>query len=203
MTKVARPGSGAPLSQSELSLIRRERLKKLALETIDVRKDPYLARTSMGTLECRLCGTTHSTEGSYLAHSQGRKHQTGLAQRVAREQQQATVQAPVSQRKETPYRPLKTIGKPETWKIESIKENGGAVVGAEIIIHAPEIFKIFDFRIVSTYEQKVEPVDPQWQYIVFYAEPYSPIGFRVPNRPLRLTKKELAQGTVTAEFRFT
>jgi splicing factor 3A subunit 2 len=41
-------------------------------------------RNHIGTYECRLCLTLHSNEGSYLAHTQGKKHQTNLARRVAR-----------------------------------------------------------------------------------------------------------------------
>jgi hypothetical protein len=36
--------------------------------------------------QCPLCLTDHETEGKYLAHTQGRKHQTTLAQREAGEQ---------------------------------------------------------------------------------------------------------------------
>ena len=43
--------------------------KKLALETIDITKDPYFMRNHLGTFECRLCLTLHSNEGSYLAHT--------------------------------------------------------------------------------------------------------------------------------------
>lgn len=60
---------------SETNVDRRERLRKLALETIDLAKDPYILRTHLGTLECRLCLTLHTNEGSYLAHTQGKKHQ--------------------------------------------------------------------------------------------------------------------------------
>ena len=54
-------------------------------------QDPYILRNHLGSLECRLCLTLHTNEGSYLAHTQGKKHQTNLARRAAREaQQQAT-----------------------------------------------------------------------------------------------------------------
>lgn len=70
---------------SEANVDRRERLRKLAMETIDVTKDPYILRNHLGSLECRLCLTLHTNEGSYLAHTQGKKHQTNLARRAARE----------------------------------------------------------------------------------------------------------------------
>lgn len=54
-------------------------------------------RTHLGTLECRLCLTLHKDEGSYLAHTQGRKHQTNLARRAARDQHEAVLAAPAKQ----------------------------------------------------------------------------------------------------------
>lgn len=50
---------------------RRERLRRLALETIDLSKDPYFMRNHLGQYECRLCLTLHTNEGNYLAHTQG------------------------------------------------------------------------------------------------------------------------------------
>ena len=58
-------------SASETAVDRRERLRKLALETIDISKDPYILRNHLGGVECRLCLTLHTNEGSYLAHTQG------------------------------------------------------------------------------------------------------------------------------------
>ena len=52
------------------SIDRRERLRRLALETIDLAKDPYYMRNHLGQIECRLCLTIHPTEGNYLAHTQ-------------------------------------------------------------------------------------------------------------------------------------
>ena len=54
------------------SIDRRERLRRLALETIDLAKDPYYMRNHLGQIECRLCLTLHPNEGNYLAHTQAR-----------------------------------------------------------------------------------------------------------------------------------
>lgn len=35
---------------------------------------------------------------------------------------------------------------------------------------------------MSAYEQKVEPPDRKWQYLLFAAEPYETIAFKVPSR---------------------
>ncbi|KAJ2647173.1 CWF complex protein sap62, partial [Coemansia sp. RSA 1287] len=81
----SKPGAGALMSNSESNVARRERLRKLALETIDIEKDPYFMRNHLGSYECKLCLTLHTNEGSYLAHTQGKKHQTNLARRATRD----------------------------------------------------------------------------------------------------------------------
>lgn len=42
-------------------------------------------RLISGSYECKLCLTLHNNEGSYLAHTQGKKHQANLARRAAKE----------------------------------------------------------------------------------------------------------------------
>ncbi len=37
-------------------------------------------------------------------------------------------------------------------------------------------------RFMSAYEQRIEPPDRKWQYVLFAAEPYETIGFKVPSR---------------------
>eukprot|EP01050_Picozoa_sp_SAG11_P010319 SAG11_NODE_1028_length_6123_cov_1.537517_1_plen_151_part_00 len=71
-------------SQNE-QVERRERLRKLALETVDLSKDPYFMKNHLGTYECKLCLTLHNNEGNYLAHTQGKRHQQNLGRRAARE----------------------------------------------------------------------------------------------------------------------
>jgi splicing factor 3A subunit 2 len=175
-------GSGAPLSEHELSVIRRERLKSLALESIDLRKDPYLAKTQMGTFECRLCGTLHSSEGSYLAHSQGRKHQVNLIQRM--EEQQKRSEVPTS----APVRNIRRfvkIGRP-AFRLVAVQTPEGregfalSVAVPHLSVHLPS------FRVMSTYEQRVEEKDPAWQFLVVAAEPYETVAVKIPNRPLEL-----------------
>ena len=69
----SKPGSGGTASASATATDRRERLRRLALETIDISKDPYLMRNHIGKYECRLCLTIHNNEGNYLAHTQGKR----------------------------------------------------------------------------------------------------------------------------------
>merc|ERR1740129_1793644 len=37
-------------------------------------------------------------------------------------------------------------------------------------------------RFMSAYEEKIEPPDRKWQYLLFAAEPYETISFKVPSR---------------------
>lgn len=45
-----------------------------------------------GTYECKLCLTLHNNEGSYLAHTQGKKHQSNLARRAAKDAKDSPIQ---------------------------------------------------------------------------------------------------------------
>lgn len=107
----ARIGSVGVSSYEDANVDRRERLRRLALETIDISKDPYFMRNHIGTYECRLCLTLHTNEGSYLAHTQGKKHQTNLARRAAREARDSVIQ-PAAKKNDTPKIRTIKIGKP-------------------------------------------------------------------------------------------
>lgn len=78
-------GSGGMLSDANAAVERRERLRKLALETIDISKDPYFMKNHLGSFECKLCLTLHLNEGSYLSHTQGKRHQSNIGMRAAME----------------------------------------------------------------------------------------------------------------------
>ncbi len=56
-------GGGGVSSAQQSERERRERLKQLALESVDLANDPYLMKNHHGTYECKLCGTLHPTIG--------------------------------------------------------------------------------------------------------------------------------------------
>lgn len=103
-------GSGGQLSESQAAMERKERLRKLALETIDISKDPYFMKNHLGSYECKLCLTLHTNEGNYLAHTQGKRHQYNLGRRAAMEAKNAAPRAMVA--KETAKRTVIRIGRP-------------------------------------------------------------------------------------------
>ncbi|GCB73552.1 hypothetical protein scyTo_0002631 [Scyliorhinus torazame] len=104
-------GSGGVASSSESNRDRRERLRQLALETIDINKDPYFMKNHLGSYECKLCLTLHNNEGSYLAHTQGKKHQTNLARRAAKEAKEAPAQ-PAPEKVKVEVKKFVKIGRP-------------------------------------------------------------------------------------------
>ena len=39
-------------------------------------------------------------------------------------------------------------------------------------------------RLMSAYEQKIEPTDGKWQYLLVAALPYQTVGFKIPNEKI-------------------
>uniref|UniRef100_A0A7S3XIA3 Matrin-type domain-containing protein n=1 Tax=Oxyrrhis marina TaxID=2969 RepID=A0A7S3XIA3_OXYMA len=172
-------GSGAPASAQDVALDRRERLRRLALETIDLSKDPYFMRNHLGSYECKLCLTLHTNEGSYLAHTQGKKHQLNLARRAQKEKQDMGV-APKP--KVSAVRKTVKMGRPG-YRVTKERDPDSKQKALLFEIEYPEIDRDFvpRHRFMSAYEQKVEEPDKDVQYLLFAAEPYETIGFKVPN----------------------
>ena len=178
-------GGGGVASHSATNADRRERLRKLALETIDLDKDPYFFKNHVGSFECRLCLTVHQNDGSYLAHTQGRKHQTNLARRAAREQkegragQDAIPMAGVQVRRNTVK-----IGRPG-YKITKTRDPLTRQMGLLFQLQYPEITPgaVPRVRFMSAFEQKVDdPPDKNYQYLLVAAEPYETCGFKLQAR---------------------
>ncbi|KAF7278416.1 hypothetical protein GWI33_008451 [Rhynchophorus ferrugineus] len=144
-------GGGGVASWSESNRDRRERLRQLALETIDLQKDPYFMK-------------------NHLAHTQGKKHQANLARRAAKEAKDAPSLLQPEKPRVEPKKFVK-IGRP-----------GYRIDYPEISDHV-----LPRHRFMSAYEQKIEPPDRKWQYLLFAAEPYETIAFKVPSREVEKT----------------
>lgn len=213
-------GGGGVASWSETNRDRRERLRQLALETIDLNKDPYFMKNHLGSYECKLCLTLHNNEGislslripflnirsyielktphflyiymfeiqgSYLAHTQGKKHQANLARRAAKEAKEApSMLAPEKPRVE-PKKFVK-IGRPG-YRVTKQRSPENGQQSLLFQIDYPEISDNImpRHRFMSAYEQKIEPPDRKWQYLLFAAEPYETIAFKVPSREVEKT----------------
>ncbi|CAH2063426.1 unnamed protein product, partial [Iphiclides podalirius] len=175
-------GGGGVASWSESNRDRRERLRQLALETIDLNKDPYFMKNHLGSYECKLCLTLHNNEGSYLAHTQGKKHQANLARRAAKEAKEAPQQLAPEKPRIEPKKFVK-IGRPG-YRVTKQKDPENAQQSLLFQVDYPEIAEGVQprHRFMSAYEQKIEPPDRRWQYLLFAAEPYETIAFKVPSR---------------------
>jgi len=182
----SKPGSGGVMSDQQANIDRRERLRQLALETIDLSKDPYFMRNHLGSYECKLCLTLHTNEGNYLAHTQGKRHQTNLGRRAAREAKEAPSSIPSSsmQPKIMPRRVIK-IGRPG-YRVVKQKDSENGQRSLLFQIDYPEIEEGVQprHRFMSAFEQRVEPPDTNYQFIIFAAAPYENIAFKIPNRPI-------------------
>eukprot|EP00761_Pharyngomonas_kirbyi_P013789 gb/GECH01013818.1/.p1 GENE.gb/GECH01013818.1/~~gb/GECH01013818.1/.p1 ORF type:complete len:225 (+),score=49.27 gb/GECH01013818.1/:1-675(+) len=180
----SKPGSGGVASASEANVDRRERLRRLALETIDLEKDPYFMKNHLGTYECKLCLTLHNNEGNYLAHTQGKRHQMNLARRAAKERKETSNQT-VTVKRRMPVRKTIKIGTPGY----HVTKQRDAVTGQRSLLFQIQYPYIEEglqprHRVMSPWEQKVEPPDRNYQYVVFAAEPYENIAFKIPNREI-------------------
>lgn len=187
----AKTGGGGVASADHEALARRERLRQLTMDTIDLSQDPYFMRNHLGTYECKLCLTLHANEGNYLAHTQGRRHQSNLARRAALDLKSGVG---VSAGPGAVCRPAISIGAVPRARTPRIGRPGyevtkqrDAVTGAASLLFQiayPEIAVGFQprHRFMSVFEQRVERPDKRYQYLLFAAEPYETIGFRIPNR---------------------
>jgi len=179
----AKAGSGGVASASLSNVDRRERLRQLALDTVDLNNDPYFMKNHLGKYECKLCLTFHTNEGSYLAHTQGKRHQQNLGRRTARLAQQRG--QPVVEKKKIEPRKTVKIGRPG-YKVVKQKNRDTNQRSLLFQIHYPQADEGLRprFRFMSAYEQKVEPPNDKFQYLLFAAEPYEVIGFKVPNKEI-------------------
>eukprot|EP00297_Palpitomonas_bilix_P014185 CAMPEP_0113899284 /NCGR_PEP_ID=MMETSP0780_2-20120614/19921_1 /TAXON_ID=652834 /ORGANISM="Palpitomonas bilix" /LENGTH=236 /DNA_ID=CAMNT_0000891385 /DNA_START=227 /DNA_END=933 /DNA_ORIENTATION=+ /assembly_acc=CAM_ASM_000599 len=183
MMRGGKTGSGGIMSKEQSNLDRKERLKRLALETIDITKDPYFMKNNVGQCECKLCLTVHNNEANYLAHTQGQRHQRNLARRAAKE----------AKMKETSSMPLDTMQKPVMpktikigrpgYKVTKQRDSATGQLSLLFQVEYPEIEENLQprHRFMSAFEQKIEAKDSQFQYLLVAAEPYETVAFKIPS----------------------
>lgn len=192
-------GTGGLLSASESNADRRERLKKLAMETIDLSRDPYFLKNHLGSYECRLCLTLHVNEGSYLVHTQGKKHQSNLGRRRAREAQTSgtgaggmmssslTAAMPVQQTAPASIFSGAKIGRPG-YKIVKIRDPVTKYLGLRVQVHYPSPFSPTLprplTRLMSAFEQRQEAPNKLFQYLLIAAPMYETVALKVPAKEI-------------------
>ena len=177
----AKAGSGGVASDIQAKVDRRERLRQLALQTVDLMKDPYFMKNHLGSYECKLCLTLHNNEGNYLAHTQGKRHQQNLARRALKEQRDNPMLPQANKDKIKPRKTIK-IGRPG-YRITKQMDPETEQRSLLFEVDYPEIEAGLQprHRFMSAFEQRVEAPEKEWQYLLFAAEPYETIGFKIPN----------------------
>lgn len=159
------------------------------MENIDIDKDPYIFKNHLGFFECKLCLTTHVNDGSYLSHTQGRKHQMNLARREMKERERnktdinfngSSANAAADSRNKVKKNFLK-IGRPG-YKITKVRDPVSRQLGLFFQLEYPEIGLdiVPRYRFMSSFEQHVDlPQDKNFQYLVIAAEPYESCAFKI------------------------
>ncbi len=216
----SKAGSGGVQSASLANVDRRERLRRLALDQVDLTKDPYFMKNHLGSYECKLCLTIHSNEGNYLAHTQGKRHKANLARRMAREEHlnknkfQSDFSTASSSSSSSlggmmdqsvgggttatavPKRKTVRIGLPG-YEVKKEKIAGFPRHNRFTFrVMYPDIEKGLQprHRFMSSFEQRIQVPNSQYQYILFAADPYETIAFRVPNAPIDKVTEEFGGG---------
>ena len=184
-------GGGGVSSSQQSERERKERLKQLALESIDLAKDPYLMRNHLGSYECKLCLTLHTNEANYLAHTQGKKHQQGLARRAhmerLRQEKEGSVvpTAPTATATVVSTRKVR-IGRP-AYQVFKSRDADTQQRCLSFELSYPEMDQELQprHRFMSAFEQRIEsPPDRRFQYLLFAADPYETVAFKIPNEPI-------------------
>ena len=195
-------GTGAYASISMINLERRDRLRKIAEETTDLMKDPYFYRNHMGIYECKLCLTIHNNEGSYLAHTQSKKHQTNLNKRKVIEAKHNLFIQELKEEQKEKIDNLKIkyvkIGRP-AYRIMKEKDFMSHKRKIKFEIDYPLIkenitpqFRIMSELEVNTQKNGINEISEEeknksenkYHFVVFSAEPYENIAVKIPNMPL-------------------
>jgi len=199
-------GGGGVSSSQNAERERKERLRALALESVNLAKDPYLMRNHLGTYECKLCLTLHTNEGNYLAHTQGRKHQQGLARRAALEAKLApsTLPAPLTSTSHKSTQPKVRIGRPG-YEVSKSRDPITNQRCLSFELHYPEIEENVQprHRFMSAYEQRMEPADRRYQYLLLACDPYETVAFKIPNEPIDRAEGKFVTNWDAKEKRFT
>ncbi|ELP87510.1 splicing factor 3A subunit, putative [Entamoeba invadens IP1] len=182
----SRPGAGGLASAAETAVARKERLKQLALEKIDLSKDPYFHKTHTGSYECRLCLTIHVSEANYLAHTQGKRHQQNLKARELKDAKDRGVPLKSTTKVVPKIKYFEKIGTPGYSLTKQIDSTTGKK-SIYVVVSYPQIANdvVPLFRVMGSFEQHVEPCDNAFQYLVIAAEPYNTIAFKIPNNELQ------------------
>ena len=200
-------GGGGVSSSQNAERDRKDRLKRLALESIDLAKDPYLIRNHLGTYECKLCLTLHTNEANYLAHTQGKKHQQGLGRRafleIKKAERDAPFLLPASKLPTAPPQKRVKIGRP-AYQVFKSRDDATQQRCLSFEVLYPRTQQQPRHRFMSAFEQKVDiPANRKYQYLLLAAEPYETIAFKIPNEAIDKGEGKFVTHWSAEDKRFT
>lgn len=107
-----------------------------------------------------------------------------MQKRAAREQRNATGPF-VPTLPQIQIRKSVKIGRPG-YKVTKQRDPENNQLGLIFQVEYPEIEENFipRYRFMSAFEQRIEPPNKDYQYILFAAEPYETIAFKIPNKDI-------------------
>lgn len=150
------------------------------------------------------------TYRNYLAHTQGKKHQAGLAKRAHMEKlmkgrnNDVGPCLPVSSTTTKSVSRVK-IGRPG-YEISKSRHHETNQRCLSFHLHFPEIDSNLQprHRFMSAYEQRIDsPPDRRYQYLIIAAEPYETVAFKIPNEKIDRTEGMFVTNWDADEKRFT
>jgi splicing factor 3A subunit 2 len=108
----------------------------------------------------------HTNEGSYLAHTQGKKHQTNLARRAARDAKDTQLMIAPTQ-SNIQRKVFLKIGRPG-YRVTKVRDRDTGKEGMMVQVHLPQIKGdvLPRRRFMSAWEQKREPPNKAYQYLI-------------------------------------
>jgi splicing factor 3A subunit 2 len=115
--------------------------------------------------------TLHTNEGSYLAHTQGKKHQTNLARRAARDAKDTQLMIAPAQ-SNVQRKVFLKIGRPG-YRVTKVRDGDTGKEGMMVQVHLPQIKDgvVPRRRFMSAWEQKREPPNKAYQYLIVRPSP--------------------------------
>lgn len=121
---------------------------------------------------------------NYLAHTQGKRHQQNLARRAFKERSDVPI-APQTQSRYVEKRHIIKIGRPG-YKVTKSRDLATKQRMLLFEIDYPEAEDNVQprHRFMSAYEQRVEPPDKRYQFLLFACDPYETIAFKIPNHDI-------------------
>ncbi|AIB09862.1 mRNA splicing factor 3A subunit 2 (nucleomorph) [Lotharella oceanica] len=158
----------------------KEKFMQIALENLDFTNDPYYLRDHNNNIKCRLCLTTHRSDSGYLAHTQGKRHLTNITKRKST---QLGSNYSIFNEKESNLNNTKTINNyPGFTILKSIDyDSGDKILLIEFIFDNVAKNAVPDYKIISTFEQKIEEKDNNYKFLLVGCPNYKTIAFKIPN----------------------